>query len=299
MKDKKTLITIIVLLVIFIPISIWGTINNFRVPNSNEDSNNPNKEFIYKDTLYFYDNDKLLATYQCSNCGVAVREVDEVSYHTNYYKLESNEIDSVINEYYGIFKENDSVLLFNLKKGSVLNKYDAIKVYQKNIAIVKNNNKWGVVFLDLSHKPIDISYDYITFASHINNGVLDISKFIVKKDNLWYVMDNDENNLGYSSNEEIVDFNDYYYITYSNNMYHIKDKNNLEYLSNMEKSEVYAVDKYIFVISNSTLYVYNNCNNPFIREVKLNSYNDIYFDVKSNGIDIILDGNLQETIELS
>ena len=46
MKDKKTLITIIVLLVIFLPIGLVGTIKHFSLPKQLDNGiENPNKEF--------------------------------------------------------------------------------------------------------------------------------------------------------------------------------------------------------------------------------------------------------------
>ena len=87
MKDKKTLITIIVLLVILLPMGVIGTIKNFSVPNKDEVvDDNPNKNFIYKNKLYFYLDGKLLSTYNCSNCDIANVEIDDDVYKTNYYK---------------------------------------------------------------------------------------------------------------------------------------------------------------------------------------------------------------------
>ena len=43
MKDKKTLITIIVLLVIFLPIGLFGTIKSFSTTKSDVKDDNPIK----------------------------------------------------------------------------------------------------------------------------------------------------------------------------------------------------------------------------------------------------------------
>ena len=54
MKDKKTLITIIILLVVFLPLGLVGTIKHFSTSKTNVDVNsNPNKEFIYNGKVYF------------------------------------------------------------------------------------------------------------------------------------------------------------------------------------------------------------------------------------------------------
>ena len=52
MKDKKTLITIIVLLVIFLPIGVFGTIKSFSATKPDVKDDNPNKEFKYNNKLY-------------------------------------------------------------------------------------------------------------------------------------------------------------------------------------------------------------------------------------------------------
>ena len=78
MKDKKTLITIIVLLVIILPMGIYGTIKNFNTGKTETKDDNPNKEFIYNNKLYFYYENELLATYECSTCNNASNEIDDV-----------------------------------------------------------------------------------------------------------------------------------------------------------------------------------------------------------------------------
>ena len=76
MKDKKTLITIIILLVVFLPLGLVGTIKHFSTSKTNVDVNsNPNKEFIYNNKLYFYYENELLATYECSTCNNSVMDV--------------------------------------------------------------------------------------------------------------------------------------------------------------------------------------------------------------------------------
>lgn len=303
MKDKKTLITIIVLLVIILPMGIYGTIKNFNTGKTETNDDNPNKEFIYNNKLYFYYENELLATYECSTCNNASNEIDDVNYHTNYYKSDVMDVNSVINKYYGIFKENDNVVLFNLIKGSIVDTYESVKNYgvsaTNEFGIVKKDNKYGVIFFDLSNKAIDRIYDYVALPAHIINSKLDVSKFIVKKDGMWYIL----NNNGVADitpiNNEIVDFNDKYIITYENGTYHIIDKNGLEYLSDLPKTKVYGVDKYIFIVNNNDLYIYEDLLNPMIKQVSLSSYNDLYFDVRDGNINIMVDKNLQESLELS
>lgn len=302
MKDKKTLITIIVLLVIFLPIGVFGTIKSFSATKPDVKDDNPNKEFKYNNKLYFYYNDKLLSTYECSTCTLASSSIDDINYHTNYYKSENNELASVINEYYGLFKENDNIILYNLVNSKKIDAYKSIKNYNidatSKFAITEKSNGMGVIFFDLSSSPIPNEYEYISLPEHIIDNKLDTSKFIVKKDNMWSIISANKEVDVAPIIDEIVDFNDNYYITYANDTYHVYDRNNIEYLENLPKTNVYGVGKYIFVLNNNQLFIYENCLSPVIKIMELPNYNSIYFYQNNNKIDIMIDGNLQETLEL-
>lgn len=302
MKDKKTLITIIVLLVIFLPIGLFGTIKSFSTTKSDVKDDNPNKEFKYNNKLYFYYNDKLLSTYECSTCTLATSSIDDINYHTNYYKSDDKELASVLNEYYGLFKENDNIILYNLVNNKKIDSYKSIKNYNieatSKFAITEKSNGKGVIFFDLSNSPIPNVYEYITLPSHIIDNKLDTSKFIVKKDNMWSIISANKEVDVAPIIDEIVDFNDSYYITFANNTYHIYDRNNIEYLENLPKTNVYGVGKYIFVLNNNQLFIYENCLSPVIKIMELPNYNSIYFYQNNNKIDIMIDENLHETLEL-
>ena len=208
----------------------------------------------------------------------------------------------VINEYYGLFKDNDNIILYNLVNSKKIDAYKSIKNYNidatSKFAITEKSSGKGVIFFDLSNSPIPNVYEYITLPSHIIDNKLDTSKFIVKKDNMWSVISANKKVDVAPVLDEIVDFNDSYYITFANNTYHIYDRNNIEDLENLPKTNVYGVGKYIFVLNNNQLFIYENCLNPVIKIMELPNYNSIYFYQNNNKIDIMIDGNLQETLEL-
>ena len=85
MYDKLTSKIIIVLLVIFIPLSIIGLLNHKEDSLQTIDEN-PNKEVFYNNKVYFYQGDELLGTYICQNCKKTETVIDDSNYHTNYYK---------------------------------------------------------------------------------------------------------------------------------------------------------------------------------------------------------------------
>ncbi|MBD8922088.1 hypothetical protein EGR52_01480 [bacterium] len=301
MKDKKTLITIIVLLVIFLPCSIIGTIKHFDMKKGKIVDDNINKEFIYNNKLYFYDNDKLLSTYACNTCKKASNKYSDIK-NTNYYKFGIKEIEPVLTNMFGIFEENGKTILYNLTGGNVLDSYDEVINYgissTSKFLINKKDNKWGILFLDFSNNTITNEYDYIALPAHLNNKVLDSSKFIVSKNNLWYILKEDGTLFKEATSKEIVDFNEEYYITYDGS-YHIMDYNNVEYLQFLSKKGVYAVGKYIFIESNNNLLlVYEKCDDSLRQQVVLPDHESIYFNVIDNAIEIILDQKLFQKLDL-
>lgn len=303
MPDKKTLITIIVLLVITIPLSLLGTINHFQNKN-NEANDNPNKEFIYNNKVYFYKDNNLISYYECqTKCERAVGIIDDTDYHTNYFKNGTNELPSELNDTWGMFKDNNLINLYNITGKSIVVSYDAVKNYGvehlNNILIVKKDEKWGVPDLNSTGKGIKIEYDYIALPAHIINGKLDTTNFIVKKENEWNIMNmNGEVKITPAINNEIVDFNDKYYVTYDDK-YHIYDYNNNEYLQNFTKDIVYATSKYIIIELSNSLYVFNDCNGTWVDKIELTNNGDKYFNETDKGIEIIIDNEVYQSIALS
>ena len=115
----------------------------------------------------------------------------------------------------------------------------------------------------------------------------------------WYILNSDGTSDYQAFNSEIVDFNNKYYISYENDAYHIMDYNNQEYLSSVNKSGVYAVSDYIYLISNNSLYIYSDCSSSPLKSINLPSYGNIYFNQLESSVEIIIDDNLYYTIELS
>lgn len=255
MKDKKTLITIIVLLVIILPMGIYGTIKNFSTGNIEVKDDNPNKEFIYNNKLYFYYDNELLATYECSTCNNASNEIDDVNYHTNYYKSDVMDVNSVINKYYGIFKENDNVVLFNLIKGSIVDTYESVKNYgvdaTNEFGIVKKDNKYGVINIK-GVILVPCKYDYIRGDGFSKDGSYKDGGYII----------GNRTNKGYK----------YGYI----------DKNGKEIVK-MEQEDIYRVteidssDVYIVASQNGRYALFKNKEN--LTDYK---YIDIEYNNKAN-----------------
>ena len=302
MKDKKTLITIIILLFIFVSFAILGTLHHFKNNDSSITSSdsNLNQEFIYNNKVYLYLDGVLLGTYDCTNCSEAKPIIDDNIYHTNYYKNGISKFDGVISNAVALFNEGDKINYYLISNDSVVLKYDAIKTYNVEhsdpILIAKLDGKWGVLNLSTYARILEYRYDYIAIPEHLHNGVLDTSKFIAKENNNWYIITNDGTTIT-NTVTEIVDFNDNYYITYDGS-YHIYDFSNNEYLSDLSKNNVYGLNKYLIIEIGSTLLFYSDLNDAMISNTTIDNYESIYFDSKDNKIDIYLDGTLYKSIEL-
>lgn len=307
MYDKKTLIVIIVLLVIFIPLAIIGTY--MHINNKDDDieiDDNPNHEFIYNDKVYFYYNNELMNTYPCTNCSNVVTTINDIEYHTNYYKYGNEEIEPIINSVQAIFSEGDKIIIYDYNLKVKLAEYDAIKTYNiansNNLIFAQIGDVWRVIQLGENGvtSVLDNNFDYVALPNHLtSDNILDGSKIIVNNDDVWQIVDINNNNAIITVNEEIVDFNDNYYITY-NDGYHIYNYNGDELFSNIIKSYVATVENYTLIVSNiNNLLLYRDSSNTIDQNITLPNYQEIDFVKNNNGIDIMLDGNLYDSIALN
>ncbi len=301
MEDKKTLITIIVLLVIFLPTTIYGTYRHFT--DENDDlGENPNHELIYDGKVYFYLNNELLGTYDCDTCTKPLTTIDDLEYHTNYFQNGTYEIPAVLNKNVALINEDNKTYAYSITSNLKLSTFASLKDYKVEhttpILIASDGNKWGVLTITNDSLLIRVpyQYDYIAIPGHIIDNKLDTSKIIAKNEDNWYILNNDGSTTYTPFNIEIVDFNNYYYVGYDGT-YHIYDYYNIEFLDEVEKKKVYATNDYILIIDNdNTLYVYDNCQSPALETINLPTYETIYFNQVDEGVDIMLDGNLYQTI---
>lgn len=310
MYDKKTLVVIIVLLVIFVPLAVMGTYQHIT-KEEQEIAENVNHEFIFNNRVYFYVDDNLVGTYECSNCATVEPIVDDENYHTNYYKYGTLDFDEILSPSLAMFKEGDKIIVYNIVLNMKLNVlYDAIKTYgvknSNNLILAQNGSSWQALTLNETGLVTAISgtYDYIGIPSHIIDDVLDSSKVIVKSGNNWQIIDVNNNESIVLSNQEIVDFNDNYYVVYSDAYRIYNASNNMEVLDNVVKKHVAMIGDYILIVTDTkvtdtnNLLVYENNNLNTFKTYTLPAFEDIYFTITDNNLNVILDGNLQESIAL-
>lgn len=306
MQDKKTLVVIIILLVIFLPMSVIGVYKSFTyVPEEEVEDDNPNQELIYNDKVYFYLDGVLITTMDCSNCSTPSTVIDDVDYNTNSYLIGEDEISSVLSSSIGAVMVGSKFSLVNLLTSTSAVSYDSVKTYRvasnNQFLIYKSNNTWGVRYLDGAYEGFSNDYSYVALPAHLVDNVLQSDKFIVNNKFVWYIYDGNGTNLvQYTVRNEIVDFNDTYLVTYSLETYSIFDYSGNEYLTDLTIDNAYGVGDYMFVLVNGNqLLIYKDCSASFISSLTIPEYETLYFNVASEGtIEVIIDGEVYQTLEL-
>jgi len=301
--DKKTLIAIIVLLALFLPLSIYGVIEHKSGKKSNASGDNPNHEFIYNNKVYFYqENGELLNTYQClEDCAVVEAIVDDDNYNVHYYKDGDKNLDGNINDDYVLFKDGADIMLYNKKLNKKIVSWLSVKDYSvehTNPILITNNGGVASVVSLSDMRVIITDYDYIGIPNRVKDGVLDTSRFIAKNDNSWYVLEQDGTYKHTAFNDPIVDFNDRYIVVSNFDNNRIYSYDNQEYLGEIVNKKVYCVGDYIGVIIDDVLYLYQDLNGSVITNMKLDSYNEISFNINGNMIEVLLDKNHFQDINI-
>ncbi len=281
MKNKKiVLVVIIVLLCFFLPASIYGAI--VKVPKK---SDNLEKKFNFQGKLWFYDkNDKLICKYTCltKECGIAKGIIDDEEYGIHYYK-DGKELLDYNNSSFTFITDGDKQMLYAVKADSTkpLTEYKNIKYYgtklESGYVIVQNeNDKWGVLSIkDVLASHIPFEYDFIGLKNEFNEkGELITNKFIVKKEDGWYVVDDSGSVITSKFENPIVDFNDYYVAIKEGDQYKVFDYENNPAFTNYKINKVVGVRSYLAILTDTNMYVYAAKDYDYVSSVDINNIDD-------------------------
>ena len=306
MDNKKiSLIIVIILLGLFTPGAVIGTIrhvkNNKNTPTVKDD--NPNHDFYYQGKLYFYVDNELVSTYECSNCSIATPTIDDSNYHTRYYKDGTTILKPILNNMFAIFSEKDSISLYNLVTKNVVTTYETIKTYSSEevnqLILIKKAGLWGVLNINDISKNVDTKYDFLAAPAHFIGDKLDMSQLIAKNGEDWLIITSDGTTIHKSINGEIVDFNANYYITYNNGIYNAYDFKDTEYLESIEKKDITLLDNKIFVLLEDKLAVFSSLNEGALKVISVPSdITSIYYKNDADKYEVYINDNLFQTIEL-
>ena len=315
-KNKKSvLILIIVLMIIVIPCSIWGTINHFTA--SNKSDNNVNKEFHYNNKLYFYNVNNLLGTYTCTNsvCDYAYGTIDDSSYALRYHQVTTDEQIKLVNNRYAFIVDTTSsnapykdanVILYDVVGGRNTGTFSAVKNYaiglENNQYIIKNmEGLWGVVALnDTPSLIIPYSYNYIGIhdVPANNSTSLETDTYVVKDTTGWKLISNQNVDLTSYFNYPIYDYNSKYVAVKNNDYYFLYDYSNNLVVSFGYKN-IKFMGEYIGVLnSNNQFYVINPTTTADLsKKYTVNSLDDVSYTISSNGLTLSINNIVVETIK--
>lgn len=287
-NNKMVLPVIIILLIIFLPLTVIGSYKNLSNGTSLE---NPGKEHKYNNKLFYYDKTgKLLGTYECtsSECDDAQTEIDD---ETNDFYKEGDKNDiGVFNTDNVFIKDGDKIYLYSLGTKIKLLTVNLLKDYnidiEGNYLIVKNEeNLYGLFDLNAGNFKIKPSYDYMALANKIKDDKLVSDKIIVKKLNGYFLIDAEDNSLTDTFGVPIYDYNDKYIISKNNDIYTFYKYTGENVLSDLTvKNYENYEDLMIITTVNNELYIYDVPS-----EVVLKSYvpvgtDNLSYEISDNKI---------------
>jgi len=221
LKDKKDLLGGLIIIVLLLLVLVTYIIcYQYKKKNKDEieiKDNSLSIINIYDDYTTSKDNEenidntkKIISKYNC--------KYDDCDIYLN------NTYDSVYEEKYIILFENNKVFIYDFIDNKIVSElYDNIITKLENSFIVKNDNKYGIMnnegieLTEVIYDEIDfdnIYYDKVKIKNNDLYGIFDIknnnviiepkyeninidsdNNYSILKDNLWYVIDNNENIL--------------------------------------------------------------------------------------------------------
>lgn len=266
MNKKIVLYTIIILLIIFLPLTIFSYTLKDR-DNTLKDEN-PHHFPYFNGSLWFYNEDaKLINKYNCENerCTYAY---------------------PIINKKYVFIKDGNKIKLYDIMNNKINNTFDEVKEEDNNY-LVKKDNLWGIYKVDEDIKEvIKINYEDIKI---INN------KFILKNGNKWQISD-DNKIIVDNINNEVVNFNNNYIICQDMKIY---DYNGNLYMNENTISNYAISNNYLALVINNILYIYQYLNNNYVKSYYLNNIQNISLEEDNNSLLIKQDNILLDTLAIS
>ena len=293
MSNKAYLNGIIVVTIIMVGIAIFGVTNHFsgyydpkgEIAKKKENNNNnkpkptPNPDPKPEPT------DKEIQGYKCKNNDCLILSGTSI----------------INNKYVFISDGEENIVLFDITKKEVLNTFKSVKVASNNNYVVKNSDgKYAVitVFDDINEL---FKYEY-TMIEYVKNK----DNYILTKQNSSFVADKDGKTITLTYNAQIMDYNDLYIVTRTNNgEYHVFNFNNstelTEYVS-AKRIYIELVKNYVGVVTDDYMYRLFDFKNEtnLVAEFQLkNTVKKVHGVINSSyELEIYEDDNLVKTIAL-
>lgn len=292
---SRTIIIVVSVVVILAIISLIL----FFVMNKKDTSNKKKQVIVAKDNyryedgvLYFVVNHKDIGSYTCKNkdknlCYVAFETNDDEFDETNYTDQEPVRSKIIKNKYVFIYdnakKNQEKVILYDIKKQKDIATYKSIKTYdlnEDNLVFIKDkDDKYGLIKFSANNMKtrIDFDYDYLGVITEDKSS--DEQKIVAELDHGSFLIDYNGEKLTKTFNGAIKNYNANYVKTkdatkkYSLFNYEgekkDEDLNYIDLLDNYyiavdseNKIKVYDYDKTKFNEEGIVLY-----NNDYVKEI--------------------------------
>lgn len=269
-ENKGVLITIIVLLIIFLPLTFLGYTQNLKTVN------NSDKKLHHNGYMWFYDDKgELLSKYECvrQNCDYAISFIDDDKYKIKYFADGDKGINSVINNKYVFINDGKKVVFYSIENDRIITTYKNMKNYNTSISnneyfLENYDGLWGSLKVsDDMMVVIPFEYNFIGLSKQFNeSGKLMSDYYLVSKDNQWYIIDKN-NNIVTNKYSDISD-----YRVFPNNL---------------------------AVVTTNNLDIYDNNGNVINTYVMSNEYKDLEITIENNILKVVIDGVEKYNVELT
>ena len=305
--------TIVVLLLLLLPMTIYGT--SMHIKNAQPVIENPNHAFKYEGKLYFYDGNTLLGTYACqgnvANCDISSSS-DNYPYSLNEKKIEKNSRLPVIANRYVFIKDLDAdkenILFYDLTLKQVLKKYKEIKNYGIGIAnnyyILKDTDDfYGVLAINNDFRLLlPFQYNYIGLTNKMDSEEDKIASdiFAVLQNGKWTLIDINGATFTEPMQSEIFSYNSEYVVLKDNmtNTMQLVDYSNNILFNNFKYIDFY--NKYVLFMDNfNNFYLYDMNERARVSNTySISSIEDVELKLENNEIQIYIKGKKEQSIAI-
>ena len=222
-KNKVVFPLIIILLLCFLPCSIYGIYHQVVLK---KELGNPKHLHKFANQLFYYDDqDELIGVYKCETdvCDDAKTQIDDE--YLKYYAGGSDfDLGVFGGGIYTFINDGEGIKLHSIKTDRTIATFSLIKNYGAIVGdgkvIVKNNDGlYGLFNLNTVSFDIAAKYSFMGLADNFADGTLSADRIAVKENNEWYIIDLDEKQLSSPVIYPIYDYDKQY-------IYHINENNN-------------------------------------------------------------------------
>lgn len=268
MVDEKLVHKVIVcLLFVFLPLTMYSM---FLKVTYVEPNLNPDMNTYYNGSLYLFDGDVLLGTYECVDCEFTSINGVELPLLKDSFKFVS---------------EADSYTYVNITNGISILSLDSV-IYDENtinneFIVISSGGKYGTFSLDTASVRIHMKYDLIDYSNPYST-----LKLLVNESGKNYIVSYDDAVLSdkYSSN---VDLYTDKYIFSDNSIFTYEGDVLFERVSYM-----FVDGAFYAIVFNDILYIYNNLESNILDFYKLESYENIHIIDNNGTLEVYDNGKL-------